>query len=165
MRDLSITWHTLTWSCSQMFKTARRNRSTSFAVVICRQLHTYMLCVLPHDLVLTVDMRSGSTTQPTCHLKLPLILGRQQDFFVLLSSIVPAQILFHPPSLYSLKRVTELSKRVQRIANGVSEVTGVCPLKGPACARIIVWVVGLHSVSKTPNLQLAHASVCLSAGT
>ena len=86
-------------------------------------------------------------------LVLPLILGSYQHLLILLSSIVPAEVLLHASFLYALKGVTELSVGIERIAYGISEVACVCPIKCPACASVLIWVVRLDSVSQATNLQ------------
>ncbi len=42
---------------------------------------------------------------------------------------------------------------VECIADGVSEGACICPLKAPACAGVLIWVVRVHSVPQAPNLQ------------
>ena len=42
----------------------------------------------------------------------PLILGCEKDFFIVLSSMIPTEILLHTPLLNAIKRVTKLSEGV-----------------------------------------------------
>ena len=61
----------------------------------------------------------ASTLPPAPNAESPLVLGGEQDLFILLRRIVPGEVLLHPVALHPPERVPVVPVRVERVAHRI----------------------------------------------